>query len=282
MKHKIPLALSKEEKRDRNHCNSRDYQTCLRKYLAILFIFTSISTSCIYIYIMNYFLYFNTTIHITPSFVSHIITLCFTRCTYILNHIVIIMFNILDKLFPKRKMLLWCVTPVQPQSLYWRRFLYPQSLTINVPCASVKSACAQVQCDVLNLTTVLHDDNSLTRVISRTRCTYVITEVNIASKIHLKTIFFKSLEPERYVAKHHNQQSQMKWETGRFLKRRKLRLKIGNAIHGYQWLAILTTNHIARIQALFVVRYFEQRNLFILIELTGLLSDFSIIFLCHQ
>ncbi len=45
----------------------------------------------------------------------------------------------------------------------------------------------------LNLMTVLHDD-LLAQVISRTRCTLVITVVNnIAAKIHPKNIFFKSL-----------------------------------------------------------------------------------------
>ncbi len=72
----------------------------------------------------------------------------------------------------------------------------PTIPTINVPCASEKSVVIVRRCNVmygLNLRTVLHDDNSLTRVISRTRCTWVITEVNIASKIHTQNPYFSSL-----------------------------------------------------------------------------------------
>ncbi len=65
------IKAAKRTKTDRNHCNSRDDQTCLKqKYLAILFVVTSISTSCI---LFPY-------THHTVSLITMFLTYC--MCTF--------------------------------------------------------------------------------------------------------------------------------------------------------------------------------------------------------
>ena len=83
------------------------------------------------------------------------------------------------------------------ESLYWWRFHYPQSLTINVTRVSEKKSAVIVRRHDamygLTLTTVLHGGISLTRGHLLDKMYFQgITEVNIAAKIYSKNIFFKA------------------------------------------------------------------------------------------